>query len=89
MRLRSSTSTRLSATILSTTLSVLTQSTGGSAKTLIINPLGKAVGTLNALSGMTTLDLASPTLGIYTIQTTNNGNSPVDVVTLATPQVQR
>jgi hypothetical protein len=72
-----------------TTLSVLTQSTGGSAKTLILNPLGTVVGTLNAVSGITTVDLPSPTLGSYTIQTLNTDTSSVDVWTVATPQVQR
>jgi len=72
-----------------TTLSVLTQSTGGSAKTLILNPLGTVVGTLNAVSGFTATDLPSPTPGTYSIQTVNIGTSPVDVWTLATPQVQR
>ena len=72
-----------------TTLSVLTQSTGGSAKTLILNPLGTVVGTLNAVSGITATDLPSPMLGTYTIQTVNTGTAPVDVWTLATPQVHR
>jgi len=73
-----------------TTLSVLTQSTGDSARTLIVDPLGTVVGALTAPAlGISTVDLPSPALGIYTIQTINNGSSSVDVLTLATPQVQR
>lgn len=73
-----------------TTLSVLTQATGGSARTLILNPLGTVVGTLNqAASGLSTMDLPSPAIGTYTIKTINIGTTPVEVLTLATPQVQR
>ena len=72
-----------------TALSVLTQPTGGTAKTLILNPLGSVVGTLNAVSGISTVDLPAPALGIYTIQTINTGTTSVDTLTLATPQVQR
>jgi hypothetical protein len=72
-----------------TTLSVLTQSTGGSSKTLVLDPLGNVVGTLNAASGVSTVDLPSPALGSYTIQTVNIGISSVDVWNFATPQVQR
>ena len=72
-----------------TTLSLLAQSTGGSTKTLILDPLGSVVSTLNAVSGITAVDLASPALGTYTIQTVNIGTTSVNVSTFATPQVQR
>jgi hypothetical protein len=52
-------------------------------------PAGSVVGTLNAVAGISTMDLPSPALGIYTIQTVNTGTTSVDVLTLATPQVQR
>jgi len=85
-----STSSPLALPTGTTALSVLTQPTGGSATTLILNPVGTVVGTLNAaVSGISTMDLPSPALGNYTIKTINTGTSSVDVLTLATPQVQR
>jgi len=47
------------------------------------------VGAVNAVSGITAVDLPSPTPGTYTIQTVNIGTTSVNVWNFATPQVQR